>query len=113
VLHYALSAEAQNAVRWYFADELQKTVTSWPQNIYTLLHIKRSESGVRSEGSVWMDLGDIGQMNREAWCAHMIKVYGTLHLRWASSFTFVAYVQGCQLELQGQWNLGSFNWLEM
>jgi hypothetical protein len=49
-----------------------------------------------------MDLGDIGQMNREAWCAQMIKVYGSLDLRRSSSFTFVAYDQGCQLELQGQ-----------
>jgi hypothetical protein len=40
------------------------------------------------------------------------KIYGSLHLRRSSSFTFVAYVQGCQLELRGQWNLGSFNWLE-
>lgn len=52
-----------------------------------------------------MDLGDIGQMKREAWCAQMIKVYGSLDLRRSSSFTFVAYIQGCQLELRGQLQL--------
>jgi hypothetical protein len=50
-------------------------------------------------GSVLMDSGDFGQINREAWCAHMRKVYGSLDLRTSSSFTFVASVQGCQLEL--------------